>query len=356
MVGVAPFVPQSRVKLMVRSLRQHRTRDCGHWACNVARVWVMEIFLHVGAHRTGTTGFQSLLQHQRARLRRSDVSFWGPQRTRSGFLSGLIKNPDYMTTPDVELGQRSCGRIAMEIERLYHEDMQTLILSEENMIGTMTENLASCSLYGQAQSRLARFAPAFEGHAPQIWLAIRSYERHWASQLAFRIKAGALVPCQAEIDTLAAQTRDWQEVIRSLQQAIPAAQVVVWRFEDWATQPAALLDTLLGHQVGLRDHAGSSPSNASASAPALAELVLERGDASGAKHLATNSNAGRYMPFNPRQQTEMQHLYCDDLAWLRAGADGCATYLDPTEGTFGGHDMTEGSPHERQEASVASPR
>lgn len=356
MGATAGFIQQSRVKDLVRSLRQHHRHDRRQRACGDAKGWTMDILLHVGAHRTGTTGFQTLLQGQQSRLRRSGIVFWGPKRTRSGLLSGLIKDTDHLTKHDHQRGLRSCGRMAMEIARLSDEGAQSLVISEENMIGTMAGNLASGSLYRQARARLARFAPAFCETTPTIALAVRCYHLHWASQLAFRVKLGALVPGQADIDAMAAQPRDWQDVIRDLREAFPTANIVVWRFEDWAHNPSGLLDSMLGRPAGLQKQAMSGRSNASATVQTLVELVQERGDISGVKLLQSSHDGLRYMPFSPSQQSDLQHLYEDDLAWLRAGADGCATYLDPAEGTFGGYDMTKGSSHERQKASVASPR
>jgi len=315
----------------------------------------MDICLHVGAHRTGTTGFQTLLESNRQGLTRAGIAFKGPKRTRSGLFAGLIKNPVGVTSAEVQLGLRSCGRINMETARLRRAGARAVILSEENMIGTMCENIASGSLYGQAGQRLERFAPAFEGTQPQIWLSTRSYDMHWASQLAFRIQVGALVPDSWTIAALAAQPRSWPDLVVSLKQALPNARIVVWRFEDWVGRPGALLDALMGRAIGL-PQAPSKPSNASDSARALAKLVEARGDTNGALHLEAHDQNRRYMPFSAGQQAQMQQNYRDDLSWLQAGAEGCATYLDPTEGTFGGRDMTRGSPDDRQEAGVARPR
>lgn len=344
------------VKAPVITLHHHKSVSRGLLVRDAERTSFMDIWLHVGAHRTGTTGLQTLLGRNHAALTRGGVVYLGPQRTRTGFFAGLIKNPDTLCQSDEALGRRSCGRIAMELQRFGHEGAQSIVLSEENMLGTMAENLASTCLYGQASARLARFAPAFIGHPPRVCVAVRSYEMAWASQLAFRIAAGAAAPTAREIDALAHQTRGWQDVICDIKAALPEADVLVWAFEDWAARPGALAEAILRQPLGLPCQRTSEMSNASEGAQRLSDRLCARGDEAGAAHVASHNQRGRYMPFSIEQQSRMQQKYCDDLAWLSAGADGVATYLDPIEGTFGGHDMTEGSLHERQKASVADPR
>ena len=67
-------------------------------ASALIRAWakgaqLMEIILHVGAHRTGTTSFQRAMTQGRGALMRSGTVFWGPQVTRSGRFSGLMRGP-----------------------------------------------------------------------------------------------------------------------------------------------------------------------------------------------------------------------------------------------------------------------
>lgn len=316
----------------------------------------MDICLHLGAHRTGSTGLQALFADQKPALRQAGVSYWGPERTRTGLLAGLVKNPQHLTARDMLLGQRSCGRLRMEFARLEQAGTQQLILSEENLIGTMVQNLADMRLYGQLADRLARVAPAFQGRALRIGLAIRAYDLHWASQLAFRVKAGAVLPSAADLERLVTQSRRWRDVITDIGHVFPKAEISVWTFEGWVANPAPLVAMLAGRPITLGPMAKPHKTNASATAAELADMAAERGDLDGALRLATAGTAGRYMPFGGLQASKLQNDYRADIAWLQAGAIPRMTYLYPTEGTFGGADMTEGSHHDEQERGVGSAR
>ncbi|EPX79855.1 hypothetical protein [Litoreibacter arenae] len=289
-------------------------------------------------------------------MRCASVAYWGLERTRGGLLAGLVKNPATLTPADRRLGERSCGRLRMEFARLEQEGARRLVLSEENLIGTMAQNLDAVRLYGQVGTRLARLAPAFEGRRVSIALAIRAYDLHWASQLAFRIKAGAMLPAADDLDRLVTQPRRWRDVIGDIEAAFPDAKIVVWPFEGWAANPAPLLGVLAGRDVALAPMAKIHKANASATAVELAKIAAERGDLDSAVRLASAGKGTRYMPFDAAQAWKLQEDYRADIAWLQADAGPRVTYLNPTEGTFGGSDMTEGSHHDGQEKGVASAR
>lgn len=348
------------VKPLVNLWGDKQCHSQAHGALGIVVVIIVDICLHLGAHRTGSTGLQVLLNGQRAALRRAGTAYWGPARTRSGLLTGLVKNPNQLSAEDVRLGKRSCGRIQMELARLELEGRTQLVLSEENLIGTMAQNLEGVRLYGQIHGRLQRLVPAFEGHALRIGLSVRAYDMHWASQLAYRVKAGAVLPSCADMDRLVTQPRRWRNVIEDIVDVFPHAEVVVWPFEGWIGNQRRLVQALLGRSIGLGDVSKQEKSNASATADELAQLVADRGDLEGAAHLIACGKGARYMPFDADQRLKLQQDYHADLAWLdaeaEASSEGRVTYLNPTEGTFGGIRMTEGSHHDGQERGVANTR
>ena len=110
----------------------------------------MTIILHLGAHRTGTTTFQSLLDRNRADLARRGLAVWTPARTRGGLLDGLVQRPCDATPQDDWRAKRSCGRIRMERARLAGQGQERLLLSEENLLGAIRNNLRERCLFPDA--------------------------------------------------------------------------------------------------------------------------------------------------------------------------------------------------------------
>ncbi|WP_299301674.1 hypothetical protein [uncultured Litoreibacter sp.] len=295
---------------------------------------LMEICLHLGAHRTGSTSLQMFLNANRKTLARDRMSIWGPGRTRSGLFAGLVRDPNLVQPCDEATAERSIGRIRMEISRASQNGMRRLVISEENMIGTMAHNFRRSRLYSQTHPRLSRFAPAFAGHQVRIGLAVRSYDNYWASALAFRIKAGAAFPTEADLDRLTTQPRRWRHVIADVASVFPDAKIAVWPFEAWSDQPAPQLGALSGRVLPRGLSGNGTTHNASLTAVEIAEIAMERGHTDIVSNLM--GRRGRYQPFNADQIHKLRQDYATDIDWLIQGSDGLATYFDPTGDTSGG--------------------
>lgn len=306
----------------------------------------MDISLHLGVHRTGSTSLQVFMNDNRKLLARDKVAVWGPGRTRSGLFEGLIRDPDMLSEADQVLGDRSVQRIKMELDRARKNGMGRVVISEENMSGTMARNLRRCRLYDQVGPRLKRFAPAFEGHALRIGLAIRSYDTYWASALAFRVKGGEELPSAKKLDALTLQPRRWRHVVSDIAAVFPQAEICIWTFEGWMGLPQAQLNALTGTRLphGLTND--TRLNNASLSSAEIGRIAQERGQHEAAKALLPQP--GRYQPFDAQQLQKLRQDYATDLDWLTQGSDGLATYFDPAGGTFGGPQDARGSDHDQE--------
>ena len=210
---------------------------------------ILDVILHVGAHRTGTTSFQQVLRRNAARLQAGAVAVWDPGVTRTPLFEGLIKAADRVTPEIAARGRVSNTRIAAEMEALRSAGTQTLIVTEENMLGAIPACVASGQLYPDAVRRLARFRPAFGAVTTRIGLCIRNYERHWTSMLGFTVKRSGRVPDQDQIDALAVQPRRWRDVIREARVVFPNTEIVVWPFEALVDVPHLLIPGLAGRDL-----------------------------------------------------------------------------------------------------------
>mgnify|MGYP000415702220 FL=1 len=292
----------------------------------------MDIMLHLGAHRCASTTFQSFLWNNRARLAKQGLTCWTPKRTRDGLMRGLMRHPALATLADEEYGQRSIGRIRIEIARLAREHQSGLLISEENMIGTMRNNLLDARLYPLLQERLRRIAPAFVGQTLKIGLCVRSYEDYWTSCVAHLLGRGTAMPSVDLLDFLTTQPRRWRDMVRDIAAVFPDAEIVVWPFERMASQPETQLNVLWDAvTVGLEND--NLWHNRSGDVVYLNKIMALRGDAP----IDTDPVASdtRWMPFDEDQRSVLRADYRRDIAWLKAGAEGLARYVDgwPTPAT-----------------------
>lgn len=306
----------------------------------------MKVLLHTGAHRTATTSFQGFLWNNRVRLAQAGVTTWTPRRTRDGLMAGMMRHPALLRLQDDIRARRSVGRVRMEADRLERLGQQFLLVSEENMIGSAVNNLADLRLYPMLRERMSRFAEAFEGREMRIGLAIRSYEDYWASVIGYAIMRGHSAPDPDTLDCLVTQPRRWRSVIRDMAQVFDGAEILVWPFESLASRPAFVLGALTGQPVPRRLEAESGWHNKGATALELAEVMSLRGEAAPTSPVFDMTS--RWMPFDEDQRSALRAEYRRDLAWLRSGAEGLATFIDGR--------TTPATPDDRiQEASGVPP-
>lgn len=285
----------------------------------------MDIVLHLGAHRCASTTFQSFLWANRVLLARRGLTCWTPRRTRNGLLVGMLRHPALISIEDEKKCTRSVGRIRVEIDRLSKAGQKGLVISEENIIGSMRNNLLDTQLYPLVGERVHRFKPAFEGQKLTIGFCIRSYEDFWSSCMANLIVRGGAMPTPDLLNHLSTQPRRWRHVVRDIAATFPDADVVVYPFERLANRPELQLQALWdGDCQGLARN--EIWRNKSVDLRGMNELLILRGE----HPLAQDTNApnARWMPFDESQRIMHREEYQRDLAWLNAGADGLARYVD----------------------------
>ena len=315
----------------------------------------VDVILHLGAHRTGTTTLQRYLENNRDRLNEIGTEFWGPKRTRSGLFSGMVKKPSRLSHDATLRGNRSSGLIRMELDRFERAGVKSLIVSEENMIGSMEDNLATEWLYPDAQARLQRFASAFEGHCTRVSLSIRSYDKYWTSVLAYMIERGRRLPNDQDLDYLVTQPRRWRDVICEVAAVFPLAEVMVWPFEALIGQVDQQLALLNGGMMPAEMRGRRDWHNASAGNTKLRQVIMDRGNLKQDPSMA--DPYARWQPFQRHHVAALQAQYDEDIAWLRGGADGIATYVEHSDsGPAGTHlrpqDVQRGHFHEPKQSGV----
>lgn len=269
----------------------------------------MRIVLHAGAHRTATTTLQAVAADQAGRLRRQGLAVWGPDRTRRAPLAAT-------------LGAMFPPRAAARHARPHA--LHTLIVSDENLLGTMAGCVAAGCLYPRAAERLAAIC-ALPGFRPcRIGLSIRRPDHWWASVLSWLAAVDpAALPSDA-IDRVAASDRGWRHVIADIAAACPGVGLVVWDFPATIGDPAAQLGLLAGRDVALPGGVRARHENASCSALRLRDRLARAGSPLAAR---IRPGGGRWMPFNAAQRQAMDDVHAADLAWLRAGAEGRACFV-----------------------------
>ncbi|WP_339113193.1 hypothetical protein [Thioclava sp. GXIMD2076] len=232
-------------------------------------------------------------------LSRQGVAFWGPERTRAGLFSGLIKRADLVSAQDILSARRSATRIRMEIDRIEDQGFHTLIISEENLIGSIPHCLSHGMLYPDARGRLERVAMVLGPHLTGVAMGIRRYDAWWASMLAVERVRGGEAATPQRLRMLAQNGRGWPCVIDAVEGAF-GVRPQVWTHEAMAGR----------HEILLRRLAPKLSLT-----PGLT-VAVERANAAA----AVQGQLGRgYMPFSIMQRGQMTARYQAELETLRRG-------------------------------------
>ncbi|OOY18812.1 hypothetical protein BMI86_18975 [Thioclava sp. DLFJ5-1] len=309
----------------------------------------MDVILHIGAHRTATTTFQAWMLQNADALAAGGIAYWGPDRTRAGLFSGLVKRPDLVTPEDGAALSRLRTALAFELDRLADQGMRHLVISEENLLGAMPHCVDMLTLYPDAAGRLERARQVLGGHLGGVALSMRRYDMWWSSVLSVMAGRGAGLPDARGLARLADHPRGWPEVIAQAQAALEAP-VTVWSHEALRAEPQAQLQALVpgdGLPAGLFD--AGKRRNAAPGRAALREGLVRAGH-------RVAAGPGRWMPFDQAQRAQMTARYLEDLTWLRHAPPGL-NFVEMTAEDAGktpaAATVEEGFGHDGQERGLA---
>ncbi|QUJ77065.1 hypothetical protein KDD17_03260 [Sulfitobacter albidus] len=306
----------------------------------------MDILLHTGAHRTGTTSFQHYLRANRDALLADGTALWEPETLRPNMFSGLFQKERMQNGRNLQ--RRAMGRVKMHATQARRAGAERLVISEENMIGAPRACLRAGVMYPGVGERLARLGTAFEGRIARVVLTIRSQELWWGSVMSYAIGRGHPVPPPERRAQIAAHPRTWRDVITDMACALPGAELIVVPFERVAGQ-ADVLYTALTDRAAPGIGAGVWLNRA----PDLARLHREMDEAGLPREALGATHDGRWTPFTPAEAAMLREAYADDMMWLTAGADGLATLTEETTRdragpSLPGEVLTKGHEHERR--------
>ncbi|KZX98758.1 MULTISPECIES: hypothetical protein [unclassified Sulfitobacter] len=280
----------------------------------------MDITLHVGAHRTGTTTFQQYMRANQGWLAQQGIGYWGPQRVRTSVLPGVFPGP--LTLPGRDCQRRARGRIALQLKRGERTGLQRLIVSDPNLLDSMAQCMRARALYPATGERLARISDSFGQRIGRVVLTVRSQDLWWASVAAHLTGRGHALPSQATCAAMATSPRTWRDVVTDLACAMPGAEIIVLPFERCSDRPEAMLQpcgVLNAPRCDSADLLNRAPD-----IHRLRSILHERGDCP----LRLGEGEGRWQPLSPAQTAALRETYADDLHWLAAGADGLATLAE----------------------------
>jgi len=283
---------------------------------------VLQIILHIGAHKTASTHLQLAFARSRKALQAQGVAYFGPDELRRRGL-GV---PEYLSAAaeDADHAARIRTALAVPCDRL--------LLSEENLLGNAhnVELIRTARLYDRASARLARLSALLPPGQVMLALGIRNPAGFLTSAYAQRLMSGTLQSYDDYTQALDPARLRWADLIARLQAGLPGALCHVWRFEDYPAIAPTALGALLGAAAGaVRLGPGIAHPGLSQRAHAMlmaeaGELAGQGGEAIKARVLALRAEwpkDARNPGLQPHDAATLQRAaaaYADDCARIAA--------------------------------------
>lgn len=243
--------------------------------------------LHLGAHRTGTTSLQMFLLRNQQLLIENGIDIMCPPQTRHMNIDAL---------------QFNCDRF---------------VVSEENILGTMENNLWMRSLYPDVVNQVKRYERLTE-QITIVYLTIRNYADWWNSAFSFCVANGAALPNEEDIGLLAKQQRGWCEVVHDLKTVFPRARLVVREFFWKTDNPKQQLRSLTRWNEWSQTSIDKTATNIRPPTSVLCEKMLASGNV---EHLKYLDRSNQIQLFSRSELERLNVKYLRDLAQLVSTKD-----------------------------------
>ncbi|MBU2993909.1 hypothetical protein Q4555_11250 [Octadecabacter sp. 1_MG-2023] len=180
------------------------------------------------------------------------VAIWGPRRLRDteGF-QATTRRLDDDAEPIDKAAAVALDALASQItedaaaERA--RGVNTLVLSEENLMGSMGNNFRSGVFYGDVAQRLAAYDSLLPQSPDRIAMGVRDYGAVWTSAFHYLPQVGkSAPPRETARDTLLDSRRGWPEVVRDVAKIWPDSPMLLWQQEDLEAQTVQICAAITG--------------------------------------------------------------------------------------------------------------
>ncbi|MEO1733914.1 MAG: hypothetical protein AAFR45_09860 [Pseudomonadota bacterium] len=191
-----------------------------------------DVYIHAGAHRTGTSSFQLCLATNRDALRDKGYDAGFPHR---GGIDGGALRLILKQRPKVKLSHDDwIAKMRADFHRQYADASRPLLLSEENIPGQMIQFYWG-KFYPAAEDRLQVLSELLVSQPKHLLYVIRPYSELFVSAYRLRASGTRIAPFETYSDAFVSMDRGWPELIDVMQRALQPVRMTVVTYEQRGT-------------------------------------------------------------------------------------------------------------------------
>ena len=187
------------------------------------------VYIHAGAHRTGTSSFQQCLFRNRAVLAEHglDAAYPGRDGAPKGKLNLRLPRPWHGGNWPENTVERLRGHLA----RMNPNKDRGLVFSEENIPGPM-RHFFEGRFFPGARQRLRALAQALETPPTHVLYVVRSYDALFLSAYRKRAEDNPVLDFDGLVPTLADMDRGWPGLISDIRDELRPERLTVLEYGD----------------------------------------------------------------------------------------------------------------------------
>jgi hypothetical protein len=195
-----------------------------------------EIYLHLGAHRTGSSAFQSVLDANANVFKQSRINLTtAPRVGKQEDTSFRLLFREYFRS--MRKGSLLCfwhvHRTRRQIKQMLDSTHTHWVLSDENLLGPIVQNQKG-GIYPQAKDNLRALKSLFGDRVVRIGLSIREYDQFiFSSFLMQNVYTNQRLKSLHDQYTNACHSieRGWLELVEDIRNYFPQAEICIWLHE-----------------------------------------------------------------------------------------------------------------------------
>ena len=188
------------------------------------------IYLHLGAHRTGTGSFQEFLARNADNFADFGVNLAVANRDGASEGSFKLRLPDARHFRKDDLDERR-EWLKLAFEECRINNRARTLVSEENIPGSFN-SIFSDHPYGAAFDRMQFFQSGLTGKVRRALFVVRSYDTFLPSAYRKRCEFRKIAPfAEYAADQMKAD-RGWAELIDDIRNAFTPEELIVLTYED----------------------------------------------------------------------------------------------------------------------------
>jgi len=202
-----------------------------------------EIYLHLGAHKTGSTYFQRCLRKSSAFFAAQDSVLVSPSDVMDDVIPDVVKwrrNPTEVPRPE---------SLALFLERIKRRPTRSVLWSYEGLLGEMNLHLDG-ALYPHAPLIVDALGESLRGTPTKVAFTVRSYPGFIESAYKWLVRNSQAFSFERFMSNIDIDRLTWGPAVESLRSTFGEENVLVTTYEEYRTDSPAGNHRMLRHFFG----------------------------------------------------------------------------------------------------------